>query len=70
MSTIREVNLDTNEVIDREMNDEELAQSQADYAAQMAKEAELEARTIARATLLARLGITEEEAQLLIGGSN
>jgi hypothetical protein len=66
MSIIREVNLDTNEVIDREMTDEELAQSQTDYAAQISKETELETKATAKIALLARLGITEEEAKLLL----
>jgi hypothetical protein len=35
-----------------------------------ALEAEIETKATARAVVLARLGLTEEEAQLIIGGSN
>ena len=59
-------NIETNEVIDREMNDAEFAQYQADQAAQAAKQAEAEAKATAKAALLAQLGITEEQAKLLL----
>jgi hypothetical protein len=52
--------------IDREMNDEEYAQWQIDQATVIA-EAEAEAKLLAdKAALLERLGITEEEAKLLL----
>lgn len=58
------------EFIDREMNDEEFAQyeiDQAKFAEEKAKaEAEAEAKAQAKIQLLQRLGITEEEAQLLL----
>lgn len=63
---IRIHDLETNEVIDREMNDTEFAQYEADQAALAAKEAEATAKAEAKAELLARLGITEEEAKLLL----
>lgn len=63
---IRIHDLETNEVIDREMNDTEFAQYEADQAALAAKEAEATAKAEAKAELLARLGITAEEAQLLL----
>ena len=66
---IREHNLETNEIIDREMNDEEFAQYEADQAAQAAKAVELAAKAQARQALLDRLGITEDEARLLLGGN-
>jgi hypothetical protein len=66
---IRIHNIETDEVIDREMNDAEFAQYQADQAAQAAAQAEAEAKAIAKAALLTRLGITAEEAQLLLGGN-
>jgi hypothetical protein len=63
---IREHNLATDEVIDREMNDTEFAAYEAQQAANAAA-AQAEAdRATARAALLAKLGITEEEAQLLL----
>jgi hypothetical protein len=66
MTIVREVNLDTNEVIDREMTDQELTQSEVDHAAQMAKEAEADAQATARAAILDRLGLTDAEAKLLL----
>jgi len=63
---IRVHNAETNEVIDREMNDAEYAVYQADQAAQATAQAEAEAKATARAALLAQLGITEEQAKLLL----
>lgn len=63
---IRIHNIETNEVIDREMTDEEFAQWEADNAKAEAEAiAEAEAST-AKAALLERLGISEEEAKLLL----
>ena len=64
--TIRIHNKETNEVIDREMNDQEFAAFEADQAAQATKQAEAEAKAAAKAALLAQLGITEEQAKLLL----
>jgi hypothetical protein len=59
-------NAETNEVIEREMNAEELAQWQA-AKTQAAAEATAEAQKAAdKAALLAKLGITEDEARLLL----
>jgi hypothetical protein len=66
---VRIHNVETNEVIDREMNDAEFAQYEADQAALAAQAAELAAKAEQKAALLERLGITEEEAQLLLGGN-
>ena len=63
---IRIHNIETDEVIDREMNDQEFATYEADQAAQAARQAEAEARATAKAALLAQLGITEEQAKLLL----
>jgi hypothetical protein len=65
--TIRIHNTETNEVIDREMTDEEFAEYEADQAAQAAAKAAVEAKATARAALLSQLGITEEQAKLLLG---
>jgi hypothetical protein len=65
---VRIHDLSTNEVIDREMNDEEFAQWQADQEAAAARQAEADAKAAQRQALLERLGITESEAQLLLGG--
>ena len=63
---IRIHNATTDEIIDREMNDTELAQWQKDKAEAEAKlKAEAEA-AIAKAALLNRLGITDAEAKLLL----
>lgn len=66
MPTIVFHNTATNEIIEREMNAEELAQLEADRAK---AEAEAQAKATAedaRAALLSKLGITEEEARLLL----
>ena len=61
------------EFIDREMNDEELAQykiDQADSIARASAKAQAEAEAQAkRQALLDKLGITEDEARLLLGGN-
>ena len=59
-------NTETNEVIDREMNDAEFAQYQADQEAQATAKAEAEAKQTAKAAILDRLGLTAEEARLLL----
>ncbi len=58
--------VETNEVIEREMNDVEYAQYQTDIITEQTRKAEAEAQVIAKAALLAKLGITEEEAKLLL----
>jgi hypothetical protein len=63
---IRIHNVSTNEIIDREMNDVEFAQLQAQQAEQAIVEAEVEAKATAKAALLVQLGITEEQAKLLL----
>ena len=67
--TVRIHDISTDEVIDREMNDAEFAQYEVDQAAQAILQAEAEAEATAKAALLDRLGITAEEAQLLLGGN-
>ena len=67
--TVRIHDLATNEVIDREMNDQEFTAFEADQAAQIAAQAVAEAKAAAKAALLERLEITAEEAQLLLGGN-
>jgi hypothetical protein len=64
--TIRIHNLATDEVIDREMTDAEFADYEANQAAQAAKQAEAQAKATARAAILDRLGLTAEEAALLL----
>jgi hypothetical protein len=63
---IRIHNVTTNEIVDREMTDAEFAAFEADQAAQVIAQAEAEAKETAKADLLAKLGITAEEAKLLL----
>lgn len=63
---VRIHNIETNEVIDREMTNAEFTAYKAEQEAQDVKKAEAEAKAIARAALLDRLGITAEEAKLLL----
>ena len=67
MKTI--VNCETGEVVQRELNAEEIAQQKIDEVVVAARKAEAEAKATAKAALLERLGITAEEAQLLLGGN-
>jgi hypothetical protein len=59
-------NIETGEIIEREMNAAELTQYEADRVAQATAQAEAEAKATAKAALLAQLGITEEQAKLLL----
>ncbi len=62
-------NVQTNEIVEREMNAQELAQYEADQAkAILEKEAQAQ-KAAAKQALLDKLGITAEEAQLLLGGN-
>lgn len=63
---IRIHNQETDEVIDREMTTAELKQYEADQAAQAIAKAETAAKATAKAALLERLGITQDEANLLL----
>jgi hypothetical protein len=64
--TIRIHNVISNEIIDREMNAEELAQYEAELEVANTKQATVTQQAEQRAALLERLGITEEEAKLLL----
>ena len=63
---VRIHDLATDEVIDREMNDAEFAAYEADQTAQAIVKAEAEAKATAKAALLTQLGITAEQAKLLL----
>jgi len=65
--TTKIVNLETGEEVEREMNAEEVLQLETDVAFFATQEAEKQAKAEARAVLLNRLGITAEEAVLLLG---
>ena len=70
MATKIIVNCETGEVSEVELTAEEIAQREADAAAfeaeKAAKEAEEAAKAQAKAELLDRLGITADEAKLLL----
>lgn len=60
-------NQETNEIIEREMNDAEFAQYEADKA-ELESELKAEAaRENERQAILDRLGLTSDEAKLLLG---
>ena len=63
---VRIHNTETDEIIDREMTNAEFAAYEADQAAKAIAQAEAEAKATAKAALLAQLGITEEQAKLLL----
>jgi pantoate kinase len=64
---IRIHNTETNEVIDREMTVEEFAQHEADQLADLAKQAEADAKAAAKQAIADRLGLTADELKLLLG---
>ena len=66
---IRVHNQETDEVIDREMNDAEFAAYEANQAAQATEQAEATAKAAQRRAILDHLKITEEEARILLGGN-
>jgi hypothetical protein len=71
MTTAIEVNCATGEVIERPLTADEIAANEAAAAQaaadRLAAEAEAAAKAEAKAALLEKLGITEDEAKLLLG---
>jgi hypothetical protein len=63
------VNCETGEETIRDATAEEIAQMELDATYAKARKAEAKAIETAKAALLTRLGITAEEAQLLLGGN-
>jgi hypothetical protein len=68
---VREHNLATNEIIDREMTTAEFAKYK-EYKAetdaeQLAAQAEAESKAARRQLILDKLGLTNDETQLLLG---
>jgi hypothetical protein len=55
------------EFIDREMNDAELAQYELDQATEAERKQQAETKATQRQAILDRLGITSEEAKILLG---
>ena len=70
MEKVTEIDAITGEVIERPMNDEELAQRKKDQEEAeklaAAKAIELAEKATAKSALLERLGITADEAKLLL----
>jgi hypothetical protein len=64
---IKIVNCETGEEIVRDANAEEIAQMELDAANATAAKAEAEAKIAEKQALLDRLGITADEAKLLLG---
>ena len=63
---VKIVNCETGEEIIRDANAEEIAQMELDAAKGIAQKAEAEAKETAKAALLTQLGITAEQAKLLL----
>ena len=57
---------ETNETVVREMNNAEFAQYEKDVATAETFKTESEAKASAKSALLTQLGITEEQAKLLL----
>jgi hypothetical protein len=64
---ITEHNVETGEVIERNATKDELAQIAQDQAELNARLVQEAAKAEAKAALLEKLGITEDEARLLLG---
>jgi hypothetical protein len=64
---VRIHNIETDEIIDREMTDDEFAQYEAEAALNAEAKAEVETKATARAAILDRLGLTADEAAILLG---
>lgn len=64
---IKEYNCETGQEIIRDATDAEIAQIAVDKANAAAKKAEAEAKAAEKQALLDRLGITADEAKLLLG---
>jgi hypothetical protein len=67
--TIKIHNVETDEVIEREMTANEIEQLAADTQERQAELQAIAAKAAEKAALLDKLGITAEEAQLLLGGN-
>ena len=63
---IKEYNCETQEEIIRDATDAEIAQMEIDASNAVARKAEEEAKAAQKSALLDKLGITEDEAKLLL----
>ena len=64
---IKIVNCETSEEIVRDANAEEIAQMQLDGANSAAQKAKAEAKEIAKAAILDRIGLTADELKTILG---
>lgn len=60
-------NSETDEVIEREMNDAEFAKYEADKAEYAIEQAEAKAKETAKAAILDRIGLTADELKTILG---
>ena len=67
MTTIVIHNTETGEIVERDMTAEELEQHQKDLANAQAEQIKKQEKAAVKAALLERLGITADEAKLLLG---
>ena len=63
---VRIHDLSTDEMIDREMTDAEFADHETMLTEELAKKNAIEAKSAEKAALLTKLGITNDEAKLLL----
>jgi len=66
---IKVVDLETGQEIVRDATAEEITQMELDAAESVKRKLEAKAKAAQKAALLNKLGITEEEARLLLGGN-
>jgi hypothetical protein len=64
---VRTHNTETDEVIDREMNDAEFAQYQAEQEAHAVRLTQIAAKETAKAAILDRIGLTADELKTILG---
>ncbi len=69
MGTVIEHNVETGKIVERPQTDAEIKQAEIDTQSLVATAAKKIEKEQAKQALLARLGITEEEARLLLGGN-
>jgi hypothetical protein len=65
-ANVQIIDVTSGEVITREATAEEIAQMKIDADTELARRNQLDAKIAQRQALLTRLGITEEEAKLLL----
>jgi hypothetical protein len=64
---IRIHNVETDEIIDREMTVAEFKIAEAEQAVQAKAEVEAQAKEAAKSAILARIGLTADELQTILG---